>query len=535
MGIRSVQIRGFRSISSSGLGKCGALNVLIGKNNAGKSNILSAIELVLLHLKEGRVVGTWPVARRPKGEFTDSNELNPLRIGVEFDLPPDINEGLRSRLTKEAPHLERSIEQIKAHDTMVFILAAAMEGEAGFLFVEQMAVGKLTSKGEDLAIEGSIRLLSVTRPVALELYTNLMSARLLMSDIEALQEIGSERRFPAYEYILQQPKERRAAMLPQYSSTRLRSEIVRQLAPRFAAASSREDLDNAVNQTIAETREKIQLVEKRETEGSLAAFAGDSKSAPAYAEWLIHQFGETPFLHIKERKEEIGRDEALTLLKLKTRRGGPERLETIQQTVRALLGVKLDAFEPEMPTARGAAEMDVDDFLIEANGAGIREALRVILDLELKNPKIVLIEEPEVHLHPGLARVLAGYLREKSETIQMFVTTHSTDFVDSVSFQNVFLVSRGSRNRTISQTVEAEEGALRIPAELGLRLSTVFMFDKLMFVDRLTLRSPTSALFTWLALEILRTLQQNPRWICFPDEEFKCGLLPIETRVRMPK
>jgi putative ATP-dependent endonuclease of the OLD family len=479
--IRSVQIRGFRSVASSGLEKCGNLNVLIGKNNAGKSNILAAIELVLLHLKQGRVAGPWSVLR-PKAEFTDSNELTPLRIGIEFDLTTEINDGLRQRLTKEAPHLERSIEQIKSHDAIVIILAAAIDGEDAFLFVEQMAVGKLTSKGEDPAIEGSIRLLSVTRPVALELYRNLKSARLLAEDIELLQDLAQERRFPNFEYILQQPPDRRASMLSQYQG-RFRPEMIRQLAPRFASASSRENLSDGVNQVVAETRAKMQEIEKRETEGTLAAFAGDSKSAPPYAEWLIEQIGTTPFLHIKERKQEIGRDEAQTLLRLKTRRGGPERLESIQQIVRSLLGVKLDAFEPETPTARIPAEMDVDDFLIEANGAGIREALRVILDLELKNPKIVLIEEPEVHLHPGLARVLAGYLRGKSEAIQMFVTTHSTDFVDSVSFQSVFLVSRSDESRTISQTIEADEGTSRIPAELGLRLSTVFMFDKLVFVE----------------------------------------------------
>lgn len=45
MGIRSVQMRRFCSVGSSGLEECGELNVLIGKNNAGKSNALGAIEL----------------------------------------------------------------------------------------------------------------------------------------------------------------------------------------------------------------------------------------------------------------------------------------------------------------------------------------------------------------------------------------------------------------------------------------------------------------------------------------------------------
>src|SRR6266566_1717171 len=154
LSIRSVQIRGFRSIASSGLSSCGGLNILIGKNNAGKSNVLAAIELVLLHLKEGRIAGSWPVPRRPKGEFTDGSESAPLRIGIEFDLASSINQELRARLTKEAPHLERSIEQIKLHETLVFIVAGALDGGEGFLFVEQMAVGKLAIKGEDIATEG---------------------------------------------------------------------------------------------------------------------------------------------------------------------------------------------------------------------------------------------------------------------------------------------------------------------------------------------------------------------------------------------
>lgn len=481
MGIRSVQIQGFRSIASSGLDKCGPLNILIGKNNAGKSNILGAIELVLLHLAKGRIAGSWPVDRRIRGEFTDGNELTPLRVGVEFDLPSNISEELRSRLTKDAPQLERSIEQIGQHNTIVFILAAAMDGDRGCLFVESIAVGKLASRGEDMATDG-IRVLSVTRRVGLELYTNLMSARSLGEDITAIRDLNNERRFP-FEYILQQAKEQRPAAINNFLANRFRPEIFRQLSKRLMAANSREEVETGLAQLIAETRNQMEVVEKSETQGTLSTFAGETKSSPAYAEWLIEQFGRIPFLHFKERKEEIGREEAQTLLRLKTRRGGPDRLETVQQTIKALLGVKVDAFEGEGAGEHGA-EMDVDDFLIGANGAGIREALRIVLDLELKSPKIVLIEEPEVHLHPGLSRVLAGYLREKSENIQMFVTTHSTDFVDSASFQNVFLVSRGPGNRTVCQTVEGdEEGALRIPAELGLRLSTVFMFDRLVFVE----------------------------------------------------
>jgi len=290
LGIRSVQIRRFRSIASSGLEKCGALNILIGKNNAGKSNALSAIELTLLHLARGRVAGNWPASRRPKGEFNDSDDSTPLRIGIEFDLPTVINDEIRTRLTKEAPHLERSIEQIKQHDTIVFILAGSIDEGDGFVFVEQIAVGKLTCKGEDLAIENGIRLLSVTRSVARELFLNIKAAQVLTTDIEALRELSAQRRFP-YDFILQQSKDRRATMLREYLGQAIRMELIRQLGPRFASAETPGDIENSVNQLIAETRDKMLIIEKRETEGAISAFAGDTKTPPAYAEWLIEKFG----------------------------------------------------------------------------------------------------------------------------------------------------------------------------------------------------------------------------------------------------
>jgi putative ATP-dependent endonuclease of the OLD family len=230
----------------------------------------------------------------------------------------------------------------------------------------------------------------------------------------------------------------------------------------------------------------------------MAAFAGPAKNPPAYALWLMEQYGSTPVLHLEENKDPIGKDEAGTLLDMKLQRGGMDRLQTLQQTIRALLGVAVDAFQANTRGAERTAEMDVDNFLVEANGAGVRESLRLILDLELKKPSLLLLEEPEVHLHPGLARVIATYLREKSREIQMFVTTHSTEFVDSVAFQNAYMVSRDEQYKTVCQSITESDGPLLLPSELGLRLSTVFMFDRLLFVegpsDEVVLRTLAKAL-----------------------------------------
>ena len=190
---------------------------------------------------------------------------------------------------------------------------------------------------------------------------------------------------------------------------------------------------------------------------------------------------------LEETREQIGRDEAEALLNLKVTRGGPEQLSNIQRTVRSLLGVEVDAFQSEEPEEDPDQDVPLKWISIaswsDANGAGVREALRLILDLEFKRPSLILIEEPEVHLHPGLEHVVYSYLRDKSQDVQMFVTTHSTSFVDSVSFQNIYLVSRDDAQRTVCQTLDVGDGVLKIPAELGLRLSTVFMYDRLVFVE----------------------------------------------------
>jgi putative ATP-dependent endonuclease of the OLD family len=53
MVLQSVLIKNFRSSESLTMEGCSRLNVLIGKNNAGKSNILSALHAVFLCIKGG--------------------------------------------------------------------------------------------------------------------------------------------------------------------------------------------------------------------------------------------------------------------------------------------------------------------------------------------------------------------------------------------------------------------------------------------------------------------------------------------------
>ena len=478
MKILSVYVRHFRSVESTELLRCGGLNVLIGKNNAGKSNLLSAIEHVLNHLKRGAVSAPWAV-RRPVEEFTDRDRTSPIQFGIQFDLPGVTNEALRAALAPGAPHLAKSIEQIKNFSSVPFVISASVEGESSFIYVQQITVGSIVNGTDGIATEG-IKHLTVPQSTASELNRIFRAAAEHGRDLSAVQDLISDRR--RLERRFQRPKDDPATLFYEYEMRRTqpRPELAKRVESIYRSAETPEAFLGALEPVVAEIKAKVETEAGRETSTPLETFAGAAKAPPEYVTWLMQLFGSVSVLHFEEEKQRIGRSEAESLLQLKTKRGGPERMNAVQTIVRGLLGVHIDAFRDD---DRSPAEMDVDQFLVEANGAGIREALRIVLDLELKCPQLVLVEEPEVHLHPGLARVVANYLREKSPDIQMFVTTHSTEFVDSVSFQNAYLVSKDAGGKTNCQLVEAEEEALRIPAELGLRLSTVFMFDRLLFVE----------------------------------------------------
>ncbi|MHA2127792.1 MAG: AAA family ATPase [Promethearchaeota archaeon] len=102
-------------------------------------------------------------------------------------------------------------------------------------------------------------------------------------------------------------------------------------------------------------------------------------------------------------------------------------------------------------------EKDIDfELRIENLGEGILNIVHFLAYIkELKENKILFIEEPELHLHPGLENKLRDKLIEISNKNLIFITTHSREFLpDNKDGCSVYLLKKENIQSTVDKIPE---------------------------------------------------------------------------------
>ena len=138
---------------------------------------------------------------------------------------------------------------------------------------------------------------------------------------------------------------------------------------------------------------------------------------------------------------------------------------------------------------------------IKELGTGVQElVMAAYAGTRYAGGGLLILEEPEAHLHAGAQRQLAGHLLEWAESRQIVMATHSPIFIDArgATRPRVFLVEREDG---VSSVRRAEDDLPDVLQELGVRLSDVLSAKHVLVVE-----GPTdqAVLEAWFGAEFAR-------------------------------
>jgi hypothetical protein len=492
MRLVGLNIEHFRSIEAAAVNDCDAFNVLIGKNNAGKSSVLLAVDSLFGCLASKGIVNLNPPVGNNVLDFHNRTTEEPIKLTAHFALSLADRDALLRDIVTEFPQMGNAVDGLDPRlQLSVSIAILADPQHASYIrkiALEHPAIINDTAQQHVL--------LEITEPAAVERISRARSeeefefqTNILGRVLASRSSDEGSRRIDEAGRRLRDTARMPLPMISDYlfgemslsERQRARRVLERYVGPVREPVRDGEEWTRTLADAFSQAEGKLIDLRGNPLKRTIRTFSGDALDTPKYVGSFLENLTKMKVLHLTERRKQIGRIEASQLLDLKITRGGPEVLRTIQDTVSALMGISIDAFRSE-EAGETSAELDVDNFLVQANGSGIREALRVVLDYEFAKPSFLLVEEPEVHLHPALEVAVMRYLKRISADTQVFITTHSTNFLDTAEMRNVYLVGKDEQGTSIER-LSVEDAEVEIPRELGIRLSSLFMYDTLVFVE----------------------------------------------------
>lgn len=119
-------------------------------------------------------------------------------------------------------------------------------------------------------------------------------------------------------------------------------------------------------------------------------------------------------------------------------------------------------------------------------GAGVSEIVMLLAYLRLRphEPSLIIIDEPEAHLHPGAAIELVRIIAKHFPSYQLLITTHSTALIDAVddSWQ-VFRALKGPEGGTAIERLSTSKDEIALLVDLGINPSQVFLARNVIWVE----------------------------------------------------
>jgi predicted ATP-dependent endonuclease of OLD family len=106
-------------------------------------------------------------------------------------------------------------------------------------------------------------------------------------------------------------------------------------------------------------------------------------------------------------------------------------------------------------------------------GQGMQTLVIMLSTILLLKPSIVLMDEPEVHMHPSLIKDFVGYIKKLSVDTQFIMTTHSEVLINEVGLDKVFYLENDIEQKGIIVTkVDDKNKLLEAVNSLGYSIDS---------------------------------------------------------------
>lgn len=128
------------------------------------------------------------------------------------------------------------------------------------------------------------------------------------------------------------------------------------------------------------------------------------------------------------------------------------------------------------------------------SGLGLSDVLIIISVLNLMNNNVLLLEEPESHLHAAYQKKLLRYLRSLKSR-QFFITTHSSIFLDTNMVDKIFFCTNDGEISLSDQTSKSE-----IINSLGYSVTENLVADLIILLEGPTDIPVIREMLNWLGI-----------------------------------
>lgn len=126
------------------------------------------------------------------------------------------------------------------------------------------------------------------------------------------------------------------------------------------------------------------------------------------------------------------------------------------------------------------AKLDVP---LDQAGTGVAQLLHLIATiLFLPIGRILLVDEPQLHLHPGAEKLLAAFIRRHSEHDYVFAT-HSAVFINAVKPDRAWLLLRDESGTHIHTAFDERLTRGQVLTELGLSTGDIVLAERILLVE----------------------------------------------------